>query len=152
MFLFKPAQKTVQNCKFARMYHGPFRVCELETNTAKMCRVDRPQDDSIIVTLARLYRRCSEEIPGMFWPQPIQRTRTYKRQRREVASTTDRPPEPQQDMRSSSSAEVKSSNQLPSQRPHLEVPNKSKWAGRLRSCPSRSKSQSRTSVLKTRVM
>ena len=113
VFLFKPAEKTGQNRKFARPYHGPFRVCELGTNTAKICRVDRPQDDSILVTLARL-RRCPEEIPDMFWPQPTQRTRTYKRQRREVESTTDRAPEPQQDMHSSSSPEVKSSNQPPS--------------------------------------
>ena len=79
VFFFKPTEKTGQNCKFARPYHGPFRVCELGNNTAKICRVDRPHDDSILVTLARL-RKCQEEIPNMFWPQPTQRTRTYKSQ------------------------------------------------------------------------
>ena len=42
VFLYKPAEKTGENRKFARPFHGPYRVMEMSANTAKILRVDRP--------------------------------------------------------------------------------------------------------------
>ena len=67
MFLFKPADKTGPLRKFARPYHGPFRVIEMDANTAKIRRVDRPGEDSILVAVDRL-RHCPSEVSSAFWP------------------------------------------------------------------------------------
>ena len=67
VFLFKPAEKTGKRRKFARPFHGPYRVVELDVNDAKIRRVDRPQDETILVALDRL-RRCPDEVQDEFWP------------------------------------------------------------------------------------
>lgn len=54
VFLFKPAEKTGEAHKFARPYHGPLRVLELDVNTARIRRVDKPQEEPILVSLDRL--------------------------------------------------------------------------------------------------
>ena len=54
VFLFCPAEKTGEASKLARPYHGPYRIMELSVNTARIRRVDRPQDDTILVALGRL--------------------------------------------------------------------------------------------------
>ena len=67
VFLFKPSTKTGETRKFARPFHGPYRVLELGVNTAKIRRVDRPQDEPVLVAIDRL-RQCPEEISNEFWP------------------------------------------------------------------------------------
>ena len=67
VFLFKPAEKTGEARKLSCPYHGPYRVVQLDTNTAHIRRVDRPQNDTILVALNRL-RRCPLEIGAEFWP------------------------------------------------------------------------------------
>ena len=84
-FLFKPAEKTGEARKLARPYHGHFRVVEIDTNTAKIRRVDRPQEEPILVALDRL-RKCPAEIPDEYWP-PDKNTRK-KRSRALRHSTT----------------------------------------------------------------
>ena len=54
VFLFKPADKTGPTRKFARPYHGPFQVVEMDVNTAKIRRVDRPDEDTLLVAVDRL--------------------------------------------------------------------------------------------------
>ena len=67
VFLFKPAEQTGARRKFARPFHGPYRLLEVGTNTAQICPVDTPNSDPILVSLDRL-RRCPEEIGDEFWP------------------------------------------------------------------------------------
>ena len=67
VFLFKPAEKTGEARKLAQPYHGQYRVIELDTNTARVHRTDRPQDEPILVALDRL-RRCPMEIGDDCWP------------------------------------------------------------------------------------
>ena len=62
VFLFKLAEKTEHAWKFARPYHGPFRIVDLNANTAKIRRVDWPEEEAILVSLERL-RRCPLEAP-----------------------------------------------------------------------------------------
>ena len=42
-------------------------MLELDTNTSRIRRVDKPHEEPILVALQRL-RRCPEEIPNEFWP------------------------------------------------------------------------------------
>ena len=51
VFLYKPADKTGPLRKFARPYHGPFRVVEMDVNTAKIRRADKPEEDTILVAV-----------------------------------------------------------------------------------------------------
>ena len=67
VFLFKPAEKTGESRKLARPFHGPYRVIELGTNTARIRRVDKPWEEPMLVALQRL-RHCVEEIAEEFWP------------------------------------------------------------------------------------
>ena len=66
-FLYKPAARSGSAYKFARPYHGPYRILEVTSNNAKIRPVDKPQDEPILVALSRL-RRCAEEIADEFWP------------------------------------------------------------------------------------
>ena len=66
-FLFMPAEKTGQARKFARPYHGPYRILEVDVNTARIRRVDKPQDEPILVHQDRL-RRCLNELADECWP------------------------------------------------------------------------------------
>ena len=78
-FLFKPAEKTGEARKFARPFHGPFRVVEIDVNTAKVRRLDRPQEEPILVAIDRL-RRCPEEIADDYWP-PDKKTKKGRKAR-----------------------------------------------------------------------
>ena len=77
VFLFKPAVKSGQARKFARPFYGPYRIVEVDNNTAKICRVDRPDEEPILVALERL-RTCPEEVGDECWPpaKTARRTRT----------------------------------------------------------------------------
>ena len=67
VFLFRPAEKTGAARKLARPFHGPYRLVELGPNTAKIRRVDRPEEEPILVAIDRL-RRCPAELADDFWP------------------------------------------------------------------------------------
>ena len=77
VFLFKPVDKTGPLRKFARPYHGPFRVMEMDVNTARIRRIDKPEEDAILVALDRL-RQCPSEVPDTFWPPAKPRGRKKK--------------------------------------------------------------------------
>ena len=88
VFLFKPSEKTGEARKLARPYHGPYRVTRLDTNTAHICRVDRPQEEAILVALGRL-RRCPLEIGEDFWPpsKPRRKAATVTRETSSMDTT-----------------------------------------------------------------
>lgn len=83
-FLFMPAEKSGHARKFARPYHGPYRILELDVNTARVRRVDRLQEDPILVHLDRL-RRCPTEIADECWPPGKKRSK----RRKDVSSLND---------------------------------------------------------------
>ena len=68
VFLYKPAAKSGKAHKFARPFHGPYRILEVTTNDAKIQPVDRPQSEPILVALDRL-RKCPAEVADDFWPK-----------------------------------------------------------------------------------
>ena len=67
VFLLKPAELTGELRKLARSYHGPYHIITMDTNTASICRVDRPEDSPVLVALDHL-RRCPDEVADTFWP------------------------------------------------------------------------------------
>ena len=85
VFLFKPAEKSGQGRKFARPFHGQYRIVEMDNNTAKIRRVDQPQMEPILVAIDRL-RSCPEEVVDDYWPSG--RARGKARKSRPLATTT----------------------------------------------------------------
>ena len=59
--------------KFAGPFHGPYRIISAGANNAYIRRVDRRQDEPILVALQCL-RRCPDEVADEFWP-PDSRTK-----------------------------------------------------------------------------
>jgi hypothetical protein len=76
VFVFKPAAKSGKAYKFARPFHGPYRI-KLYDNGADVRPVDRPQEASIRVLFDRL-RVCPEEIPNQSWPPSLLPLLLYK--------------------------------------------------------------------------
>ena len=77
VFLFKLAEQTGARRKFARPFHGPYQLVEVDVNTAKIRPVDQPENEPILVSLDRL-RRCPDEIGDEFWP-PRKSRSSYRR-------------------------------------------------------------------------
>ena len=90
VFLFKPSEKSGPTRKFARPFFGPYRIVDLESNTAKIRRIDRPREEPILVALERL-RKCPPDLADNYWP-PDKR-RGGARKRRSVAETTETAPD-----------------------------------------------------------
>ena len=67
VFLLKPSETTGASRKFARPFHGPYRITGVDVNNAYIRRVDHPQDEPVLVALQRL-RRCPDEVADEFWP------------------------------------------------------------------------------------
>ena len=144
VFLLKPAEKTGKARKLARAFHGPYRVTELLPNNAYIRRVDRPQEEPILMSLQRL-RRCPEEIGDEFWPPSKPRKRKGQK-----------PPDPPQDSEDLDEildASTEKSEESPGETPDATPMEKSKespaaktqpikkWSGRLRSHPRTDEAQ-----------
>ena len=115
VFVYMPSAKKGKAHKFARPFHGPFRVIELTANDAKVCPVNRPKADPIFVSLDRV-RYCPEEIsPEESWPHRSVQRKTRENDLSVLTST---------DMLDESDATAT---------PIAEQENKSPWDGRLRS-------------------
>lgn len=66
VFVHMPAEKRGKAYKFARTFHGPFRVVELLENGVRVVPVDKPQESPIPVALNRV-RCCPVQLPNEFW-------------------------------------------------------------------------------------
>lgn len=67
VFVYKPSAKTGKAYKFAKPFHGPYRILVLYEGGADVTLVDRPREAPIRVPFERL-RVCSEEIPDRSYP------------------------------------------------------------------------------------
>ena len=61
-----PGEVKGKSRKFARPYHGPFRVVSVTPTNAEVVLVDKPDEDTIFVSLKRV-RPCYEELPDISW-------------------------------------------------------------------------------------
>ena len=113
VFVFKPAARSGKSYKFARPYHGPYRIVKLYDGGADVTVVDRPKDPSIRVPFERL-RVCPNEVPDVSWPPKV----TAKATTSNVTANT-RP------AKTTTSAK-------PPTTPVSPAPRDSVWAGRLR--------------------
>ena len=67
VFVFMPRTKQNKAYKFARAFHGPYRVKEAFETGVVVLPVDRPNQEPIRVAIDRV-RRCPRQIPDVFWP------------------------------------------------------------------------------------
>ena len=61
-----PTEMQGKTWKFARPFHGPFRILSLTPTNAEVRLVDEPQSKSMFVSLNRV-RTCYEELPDVSW-------------------------------------------------------------------------------------
>ena len=67
VFVYMPKEKASKAYKFARPFHGPFRVMDVLETGVIVQPVDRPQDKGIRVAFDRV-RRCPTGVPeGVSW-------------------------------------------------------------------------------------
>ena len=89
VFIYMPSPKTGKSHKFARPFHGPYRILELTANDAKVCLIDQSRTAPIFVVLDRI-RHCPDEIsPGQSWPCNPQRRITTTAQSKPEADPSD---------------------------------------------------------------
>ena len=67
VFVYMPAAKACKAYKFARPFHGPYRIVERSETGVVVRPVDRPQADPIRVAYNRI-RCCADSIPDLVWP------------------------------------------------------------------------------------
>ena len=77
VFVYMPKEKANKAYKFARPFHGPFRVVEVLETGVVVRRVDQPQGETIRVAFNRVWR-CPNPIPeDEFWP--VKKSRQLKK-------------------------------------------------------------------------
>ena len=62
-----PGAKRGKAYKFARAFHGPYRILEVVDNGVMVRSVDRPRAEAIRVALNRV-RVCPKFLPDKSWP------------------------------------------------------------------------------------
>ena len=67
-----PSELQGKTWKFARPYHGPFRVLNVTPTNAEVRLVDDPKSDSMFVSMTRV-RPCHDELPDTSWRGSIPR-------------------------------------------------------------------------------
>ncbi len=67
VFVLMPGAKSGKAYKFARPFHGPYRITAQYEAGVEVRPVDRPQAQPIRVAFNRV-RRCPEGIPDTYWP------------------------------------------------------------------------------------
>ena len=61
-----PSELQGKTWKFARPYHGPFRVLNVTPTNAEVCLVNDPKSDSMFVSMTRVHP-CHDELPDTSW-------------------------------------------------------------------------------------
>ena len=61
-----PSELQGKTWKFARPYHGPFRIIKLTPTNAEVQLIDEPSSATIFVSLSRI-RPCYDELPDSSW-------------------------------------------------------------------------------------
>ena len=74
VFVLMPGARNTKAYKFARPFHGPYRVMVVHDTGLEVRPVDRPQSPLIRVAFDRV-RPCSTEIGNVFWPPRSPRKR-----------------------------------------------------------------------------
>ena len=62
--------------KFARPFHGPFRILSLTPTNAEVRLVNEPRSKSLFVSLSRV-RKCHDELPDHSWRGSLSYNQVY---------------------------------------------------------------------------
>ena len=68
VFVHMPSERREKAYKFARTFHGPYRIVEILENGVRVVRVDKPQDSPIRVAIYSI-RCCPVQLRDEFWPK-----------------------------------------------------------------------------------
>ena len=66
VMVYMPQEKRGKTWKLSRPYHGPYRILSLTQTNAEVWLVDCPDEESIFVSLNRVYP-CHSELPEVSW-------------------------------------------------------------------------------------
>ena len=61
-----PSEVEGTTWKFARPYHGPFRIISLTPTNAEVQLIEEPHSAPLFVSLSRV-RSCFDELPDVAW-------------------------------------------------------------------------------------
>ena len=75
VFVYMPAAKATKAYKFARPFHGPYRIIEQSDTGVVVHPIDKPQAEPIRVAYNRIRHYC-DSLQNKFWPT---RARSNKR-------------------------------------------------------------------------
>ena len=75
VFVYMLAAKATKAYKFARPFHGPYRIIEQSDTGVVVRQIDKPQAEPIRVAYNRIRHYC-DSLPNKFWPT---RARSNKR-------------------------------------------------------------------------
>ena len=67
VLVYMPVAKATKAYKFARPFHGPYRIIEQSDTGVTVRPIDKPQTDPIRVAYNRI-RHCCNSLPDKFWP------------------------------------------------------------------------------------
>ena len=80
VLLYVPYAASGKAHKFARPFHGPYRILEVTRNDARIVPVHSPKEEPIFVAIDRI-RRCPPEISQEdFWPARSKRGKSKQKQ------------------------------------------------------------------------
>lgn len=80
VMIYMPAEATGKLRKFARPYHGPFRVLSVTPTNIEARLVDDTRADPIFVAVNRV-RPCSPEFPDTSWTGPRKKRKYHKKKK-----------------------------------------------------------------------
>ena len=124
VFVYMPQEKLGKAYKFARPFHGPYRVKEVFDNGVEVCPVNRPDDTGIRVALNRI-RACPDSIPShQVWPA------TEKRGRGRPKKKANDPPDRDSQVNDSIEGVKEPCVSIPAEK--FTDNSESLWTGRLR--------------------
>ena len=132
VFVYMPKDKATKAYKFARPFHGPFRVVDVLETGLSVCPVGHPQEESIRVALNRV-RRCPDAIPaGECWPPPRQRKSVAAKRKPSRGGEMSKPSEEQGTVSTTEKPRGGKPHRMEEALPEIETV----WKGRLRPrCP-----------------
>ena len=92
MFVYMPKEKASKAYKFARPFHGPFRVMDVLETGVIVQPVDRPQDGDIRVSFDRVRRCPIGVLEGVSWPPSRKRKNSCSRSSQDPVPEKEVPP------------------------------------------------------------
>ena len=84
--VYMPQEAQGKNRKLALLYHGPYRILEVQINCLFVRPVDKPSMQAILISMNRV-TRCPRELPNTSWLGPRPKTMKTRKPHRNTTAT-----------------------------------------------------------------